>query len=80
MDYKDTHTSFDYIASVLHPTFSGLTPREELAKECMSALFLEDGQTPLEQFHPKAANLLELLAIRLMGQEWCQNWINSNTR
>lgn len=82
MNSKDNNPAFDYVASVLHPIFSesNMNAREELAKECMDAIFKEaDGTMFFEKFHPKAARLLELLALRLMGEDWCQQWIRGRS-
>ena len=79
MSSKDDNQAFDYVASVINPTFSGMSAREELARKCMHAIFKEaDGTIFFEKFHPEAHHLLELFALRLMGEEWCQAWIEHN--
>lgn len=78
MNSKDDDRAFDYVAKILHPVFSesGMSSREELAKECMSAIL--GGREPISISHP-AYRILELLAIRLMGEDWCNLWIKDNS-
>lgn len=72
--YRDSNSAWDYVVRVLDPTFQGLDSRTLLATRCMEACF-EDG---MQQFHAGAASILEQISLRLMGQEWCQYWIERN--
>lgn len=72
-NYRDDAPAFDYVASVLHPTLLD-NKRKALAETCMQALYLEEG-TPLKASRPKAAHVIEQLAIALMGTDWCREWI-----
>ena len=69
--YQDDSEHFDYVADVLHPTMRS-DKRVALAEICMEA-YTENGD--LTKYHPKAAYVVEQLAIRLMGTDWCQTWL-----
>ena len=71
-NYKDNDPSFDYVAEVLNPTPEE-DKREALAILCMEAYFLEGGCS-LAKYRPKAAHIIEQLAIRLMGSKWYNDW------
>lgn len=73
--YKDGNRSFDYVAEVLNPTMRE-DKRLALAELCMTAYFLEGGCS-LMNFRPKAAYIIEQLAIRLMGAAWTKEWLDN---
>jgi len=76
-DYRNSNPAFDYVAGVIAPIFEGWDTREHLANLCMEALFTDEG-SPLEKYHAKAAHILEQLALRLMGTQWCREWIEAH--
>lgn len=73
---KDDNLAFDYVADVLCPSM--VYSREALAVQCMEAIFKDGSGVALEEYHFKASRLLETLAVRLMGEEWCQKWMKDN--
>lgn len=72
---RDENQAWDYVADALYNgIYKGEAQRANFAAHLLKQAFAEGAQ----KYHADGAHILEFMAVKLMGQEWCLQWLKEN--